>query len=140
MNGKCLCGEVQFSIKGTVPNFYQCHCSQCRRITGTSSNTATFISKANLDWLSGENIITRFSTATGFRSSFCSVCGSPVPNIIRGTDIYWVPAGSLDGEIDSRIVSHLFTHSKAPWDDICSAGRQYAEMPDIATLEQSLQR
>ena len=40
MKGACLCGKVRFEILGEVPNLYQCHCSECRKATGTSANAA----------------------------------------------------------------------------------------------------
>ena len=139
MKGKCLCGEVKFLIEGTLPNLYQCHCSLCRKATGTSSNTATFVIKNNFKWLSGEKNITKYSHSSGFRSNFCSVCGSPVPNIINDTEIYCVPAGLFDAHSNSKIAAHLYTGSKANWDTICSEGEKYDERPDIEVLYKSLQ-
>ena len=138
MNGKCLCGEVKFLIEGSLPNFYQCHCSLCRKATGTSSNTATFVNKNNLKWLSGKKNITKYSHSSGFRSNFCSVCGSPVPNIINNTEIYCVPAGLIDECNNSKIVAHLYTASKANWDNICKDGTKYDERPEIEALNKSL--
>ena len=40
MKGECLCGEVAFTIDGELPNFYQCHCSLCRKATGAAANAA----------------------------------------------------------------------------------------------------
>jgi hypothetical protein len=39
MKGECLCGDVEFEIKGDLPNLYQCHCSLCRKVTGSSAAT-----------------------------------------------------------------------------------------------------
>ena len=47
MIGKCLCGEVQFEILGDLPNLYQCHCSLCRKVSGSSSNSAMLIEAKN---------------------------------------------------------------------------------------------
>lgn len=140
MIGKCLCGEVQFLIEGKVPNYFQCHCSLCRQVTGTSSNTGTFIRKNNLKWLSGENSITKYSHDTGYRSHFCSICGSPSPNILKDAETYWVPAGLFENDDESVIAVHIYTRSKANWDTICGQGIQYSERPEIETLNKALQR
>lgn len=139
MIGKCLCGEIQFKITGTVPNLYQCHCSLCRKQSGTSSNAATLIHENNFSWLTGEDKISKYEMENGFTSHFCSVCGSPVPNRLRQTDKIWIPAGSLPGEIDSQIVVHIYTKSKASWEKILNKGKQYDEMPDFETLNNLLQ-
>ncbi|WP_454106561.1 GFA family protein [Marinobacter sp. MBR-105] len=34
MKGECLCGNVKFAIEEEIRNFYQCHCSLCRKATG----------------------------------------------------------------------------------------------------------
>ena len=140
MLGKCLCGVVQFRIEGKTQNFYQCHCSLCRKANGTSSSTATFVSKNYLHWLSGEQSITKYSNETGFRSHFCSICGSPVPNIIKNTELYWVPAGLLEDSEGCEIAAHIYTHSKASWDTISSQSVQYAERPEIEVLNKQLKR
>lgn len=140
MIGKCLCGKVQFEINGETPHLYQCHCSLCRKQSGSSANAATFIFERNFTWTNGEEIITSFVKDTGFRTDFCSNCGSPVPNRLRNTDKYWVPAGLLEGEGGQEIVAHLHTKSKACWDQLPLSGEQYEDMPDIETLNKSLQR
>ena len=134
MIGKCLCGAVQFKITGDVPNLYQCHCSLCRKQSGTASNGATLVHRNSFSWLSGEDKITRYKMEDGFTSHFCSICGCPVPNPLRETDKIWVPAGTLPGDIDSEIAVHIYTESKASWDEISNKGKQYDEMPDFETL------
>ncbi|MCH4813436.1 GFA family protein [Vreelandella neptunia] len=115
MKGECLCGEVAFEIEGELPNFYQCHCSLCRKATGSSANAATFVEWNNFRWLSGQSSIRSFQKPTGYRSDFCSACGSPVPNKLRNTDLIWVPAGLLDEATESQISVHLHLSSAATW-------------------------
>jgi hypothetical protein len=116
MNGKCLCGEVQFEIQGDLPNLYQCHCSLCRKATGSTANAATFVHQQDFRWLSGKGRITSFQKPTGYRSDFCSVCGSPVPNQLRGTELVWVPAGLLEKGFDAAVNVHLHLDSAAAWE------------------------
>lgn len=115
MNGECLCGEVSFQIDGDLPNLYQCHCSLCRKVTGSSANAATFVDSDNFRWVSGQDKISSFQKPTGYRSDFCSNCGSPVPNQLRGMELMWVPAGLLDGPLDSAVSVHLHLDSAANW-------------------------
>ncbi|MFD2176728.1 GFA family protein [Veronia pacifica] len=139
MNGKCLCGNVEFSIDGHLPHLYQCHCSLCRKLSGSSSDTATFLNKEQFSWLKGESMINSFKTETGYRSDFCSKCGSNVPHLMDNGKQFWIPAGLLDGTGKSQIAAHLFVESKASWDNICDYGKQYEEMPDIEILNKILQ-
>ena len=134
MRGKCLCGLVEFDVEGTLPRLYQCHCSLCRKQGGSSSNTATIVNAENFRWLSGQERITSWVKDTGYRSDFCSKCGSPVPNPLRSSPYYWVPVGLLDDGQQLEIAAHLFVGSKASWDVIASTGEQYETAPELSEL------
>lgn len=134
MIGKCLCGEVLFEIKGKLPNLYQCHCSLCRKATGSSANAATLINKNNLVWISGRDGVKSYEEAAGFRSNFCKQCGCPVPNVVKGADVYWIPAGLLDDDSGIKVVAHILTGSKAEWDTISDDVVQYKGMPAVEEL------
>ena len=96
-SGSCLCGEVTFEIEGDFDNFYLCHCSRCRKDTGSAHGANLFSSTAKLKWLSGVDKVTNFKLpSTQHNKSFCSICGSALPNIQLGGELLVVPAGSLD--------------------------------------------
>ncbi|KCZ27565.1 glutathione-dependent formaldehyde-activating enzyme family domain protein, partial [Acinetobacter baumannii 25977_9] len=38
--GSCLCNQVKFSITREIKTVYYCHCSLCRKQTGTGANAA----------------------------------------------------------------------------------------------------
>jgi hypothetical protein len=140
MIGKCLCGEVQFEIFGGIPNLYQCHCSLCRKVTGSSANAATFIDHENYEWLSGQENVRSYVKETGFRSDFCATCGCPVPNVLRSTDKYWIPAGLLEDSEGVEVTEHIYTNSKAQWDIIGGHCTEHEGMPSLSSLSKALQR
>jgi hypothetical protein len=129
MRGSCLCGKVKFEIEGELQAIYQCHCSLCRKEGGSSSNSSTIIDAAKIRWAGGQEYISSYVRQTGFRSDFCSSCGSPVPHPLRSTSYYWVPVGLLDGNIHCEVVAHLFVGSKALWDTIPANGLHFETMP-----------
>lgn len=139
MNGQCLCATVKFKVTGTLPNFYQCHCSLCRKLSGSASDTATFLAKEQFNWLNGEQSIKSYKTPTGYRSDFCINCGSTVPHLMQNQKQYWLPAGLLAQETHCIVAAHLFVDSKAGWDIIGDDGIQYADMPDMDILNKVLQ-
>jgi hypothetical protein len=106
MRGHCLCGKVDFEIDGSRFKLYQCHCSLCRRQSGSSSTAAAIVPAEKFRWLSGTEFISSWNKDTGFRSDFCSLCGSPVPNPLRGLPYVWVPAGLLENGGELEIVAH----------------------------------
>ncbi len=131
MRGQCLCGKIEFEIVGAFPKLYQCHCSLCRKQGGSASNTALMVSAENFRWVGGADRISSYVKETGFRSDFCSTCGSPVPNPLKKTAYIWVPAGSLDDSGQLEIGAHIFVGSKATWDIISARGLRHDTMPEL---------
>ncbi|BBI62572.1 hypothetical protein HSBAA_38780 [Vreelandella sulfidaeris] len=70
MKGECLCGEVAFEIEGELPNIYQCHCSLCRKATGSTANAATFVEEQNFRWLFGQSHIRSFKSQQAIEVTF----------------------------------------------------------------------
>lgn len=119
--GSCLCGAVHFKVEGAFEHFYLCHCSYCRKDTGSAHSANLFSSKAKLVWLSGQEHVRTFNLPqTRHTKCFCSVCGSALPYTSEKTLV--VPAGSLDTELSVNADANIFTASRADWDhDLASA-------------------
>jgi len=138
MQGSCLCGAIEFRVEDIYPKAYQCHCSLCRKQGGASSSLAIIVEARNFSWIAGREHISSYVRPTGFRSDFCARCGSPVPNPLRTTAYYWVPAGLLDDLETLETGAHLYTGSKALGNHSirCPAFRNGAEAVTIArTIE-----
>ena len=118
LKGSCLCGGISFEIAGPVAGIVRCHCSLCRKSSGTGSIATIVVRAEQLRWLSGEALIRRFERPSGYGTAFCSVCGSPAPDSDAARQAYTVPAGLLDGDPPLRVVEHIFVGSKAQWDAI----------------------
>lgn len=123
--GSCLCGEVAFEVEGDFENFYLCHCERCRKDSGSAHAANLFSSKAELKWLSGEEHVRVFDLK-GHIKSFCTHCGSALPNIQMDGDLLVVPAGSLDCDIPIRPDGHIFMANRANWD---------TQLENIATFD-----
>lgn len=124
IQGSCFCGTVRFEIQGELPDLYQCHCSLCRKVTGSSANAATTVPREAFHWTGGREVVRSFVRSTGYRNDFCSTCGSSVPNLDRSGDGVWVPVGLLDTPTAARVTKHVFVASKAEWDEIGGSAPQ----------------
>ena len=115
--GSCLCGIVQFEISGGFDAFFLCHCSRCRKNSGSAHGANLFASNATIAWQSGEaNIASYRVPDTRHERSFCRSCGSALPGVRMGGALLVVPAGSLDGPVDIRPTAHICCASRAEWD------------------------
>ena len=44
-SGTCLCGAVRFEISGSFERFYLCHCSRCRKGSGSAHAANLFFER-----------------------------------------------------------------------------------------------
>lgn len=133
MKGACLCGEVRFELSLERLGMFQCHCELCRKQAGTASSCGAVVDHQSFHWLSGQQSIGKWEKSSGFSSHFCTKCGSPVPNQFRGSGLYWVPVGLLDGS-NITTVANLFVCDKASWSNVDSAANSYQTKPSVETL------
>lgn len=138
MKGQCLCARVVFELDPPIPDMYQCHCSLCRQVSGAASNAAMIIPAAQFNWIAGQECITQFASDSGFKSHFCSHCGSPLPNLTRADKAYWIPVGLLLESAGIEVAAHLYVESKADWDQISTHSECFAEMPAAESLDRLL--
>ncbi|MBB3045907.1 hypothetical protein FHR99_000143 [Litorivivens lipolytica] len=115
--GSCLCGEVAFQVDCDFNGFYLCHCSRCRKDTGSAHGANLFAADAAFRWLKGQEYVTTFKLADTLHArSFCSKCGSALPLLNEDSQSVVVPAGSLDNDPGVQPTAHIFMGSKAAWD------------------------
>ena len=131
MHGHCLCGRIEFEVDGDRHKLYQCHCSLCRRQSGSLSNASFIVAAGDFRWLRGEALVSKWQKASGFRSYFCSTCGSPVPNPLGNSAYHWVPAGLLEENGELEVVAHFCLASKASWDRGPFHGSCHDDLPDL---------
>mgnify|MGYP000297749009 CR=1 FL=1 len=127
MKGQCVCGQISYEVAGPINNLYQCHCSICQKQTGSATQTGFFVNTEDFNWLSGKSLISNYSKESGYSVSFCSKCGSTVPNMFRTGEKYWVPAGAFDNLGGAEIQHHIFVANKAEWDEIGGEANQHEE-------------
>ncbi len=134
IKGGCLCGGVRFEIEADALGIYQCHCSECRKVTGSAADSSCLVPSDRFRWLSGSADIRSYVHGSGHRSDFCPNCGSPTPNEFKGKPYYWIPAGALENTSFPELKAHIYVGSKAEWDRLPEVGVRYAEVPPLDEL------
>lgn len=117
IQGTCVCRAVKYSIRPPFNVFQYCHCSRCRKSSGSAHAANLFLPAAQLSWEAGEQHVRRFELpdAKHWCHAFCDQCGSALPWLTRNGRAYIVPAGNLD--IDPGLAPQRNVHfaSRAPW-------------------------
>ncbi len=126
--GECNCGAVSFEITTDISDVIICHCSICRRATGSNGIAVIIVKNEDFKWVSGEELVTSWEKpGADWQMWFCRRCGSPVPGINDDSRMF-IPAGSIsDGGESLQVAHHIWVDSKATWDEIGDCGRIHLE-------------
>lgn len=120
LTGGCLCGAVQFELRGPLRDVINCHCIQCRRThghfaayTSVAPDRFTLREDRGLAWYRSSEIA---------RRGFCRICGS---------SLFWEPAdgsrisvaaGTLDAPTGLTTADDIFLADKGDYYDIAGRG------------------
>ncbi|MBW9259791.1 MAG: GFA family protein [Candidatus Thiodiazotropha sp. (ex. Lucinisca nassula)] len=129
VKGACGCGKVAYEIDGELYDATSCHCSTCRKSSGSSSTAFALFPQGKFSWISGEEKLTHYQSSEDMGNLFCSVCGSSVAGTYKG-EIGWVTLGSVDDNTSIKVEKHIFMGSKAPWETTPEQVLQYVEFPE----------
>ena len=95
-----------------------CHCSDCRRFSGSAFSVVGGIPTEDLQVLAGKDNIATYAKSEDTVLAFCRICGSslyaekPKKNLIN------LRLGTLDRAPSLTPQFHSFVGSKAAWDHI----------------------
>lgn len=128
IHGACNCGAVRYEVDADTRDVYVCHCSICRRFTGSAGIAVLVVDRAAFRWVSGQDGITHWrKPGSAWESWFCRTCGSAVPGTNTETTMF-IPAGSVSSsDAELRVAHHIYVASKAGWDVIGDTGQQHPE-------------
>ena len=129
IKGSCLCGAVSFELSSPPELMNICHCSICRKITGSAYGVYAHVKTQYFRWHSGKESVSEFASSPENHRTFCRHCGSSLPN---ADGVYvCIPAGSLDDDPTIAPAFQIFAASKAPWHELASSPNAYNEFePD----------
>lgn len=131
LNGRCYCGAVEYSVADEFVYAANCHCSNCRRATGSAFKPFAGIERDKLRVSMGEQNLMIFGDAQG-HNAHCKLCGSLLYSLVRGGAFVHVAMGTLVDDASIRPSKHIFVGSKASWHTIADDLPQYWELPPNA--------
>jgi hypothetical protein len=129
LRGRCGCKTVVFEVLGEFVAAYNCHCSNCRAMTGSAFLPWGEIARGKLEVTGGaESLITLGGPGTDHEVR-CREYKSLVYWSARGGEYVRVPYGTLVDEPRLKPTAHMFVGSKAGWYDILDDLPQHDEHP-----------
>lgn len=123
IRGSCLCGGVTFELAFVSGPFELCHCSRCRKVSGSAYMAAVGVRRENFRFVSGQDLVRTYEASVveappAYRVCFCSKCGCCVPDPDDTSEFFEIAAGLLDDDPRLRPDKHIFVEVKANWDEI----------------------
>ena len=106
--GKCLCGAVTFQAENVITDVHSCHCSMCRRWTG-SPMMAVGVGAVSFQ---GEEHITRYDSSAWAERGFCSRCGTNLFYRLKEADHYIMTTGAFDDATPFKLAGEIYIDEK----------------------------
>ena len=132
LTGSCLCGRVKIRIPDRFDRIGNCHCSECRKFSGSAFASAGAVDYDDFKILQGEEFIRYYPKTEDTDLGFCSECGSSLFSKKSHLQKYLVRLGILDDAPTQKPNFHIYVGSKAPWFEICDELAQFEETPPVA--------
>jgi hypothetical protein len=124
--GRCFCGTVAYTVPDEFLYAAYCHCSNCRRTTGSAFKPFAGIEREKLVLAKGHEHLMIFGEDDG-NDTHCQACGSLVYSVVRDGAYVHVAMGTLVDDPTIRPNRHIFVGSKAPWFTIADDLPQFDE-------------
>ncbi len=129
LSGECLCGSVQYRVADEFEYALNCHCSQCRRATGSAFKPLAGIERSKLTLAEGQDNLLIHGDEAAAHDVRCGRCGSLLYSVVREGAYIHVAMGTLTTEPGIRPSMHIFASSKAEWHHITDDLPQYPAFP-----------
>jgi len=139
IKGSCLCQAVSYQFRGPEYVFQYCHCSRCRKFTGSAHASNIIVHPEQFEWLSGEDQVGRFEhpQAKHFATCFCKKCGSSLPWLSQSGTAVIIPAGTLDEDPGIKPSQNIFWKDRVHWREAVEELPQYDEFQPRKVKNQS---
>jgi hypothetical protein len=124
LSGTCFCGAVRYSVADAFAYALNCHCSNCRRTTGSAFKPFAGIARDQLSLGTGHDDLMIHGGASA-HDAHCRRCGSLLYSVVRDGAYVHVAMGTLLDAPAIRPTAHIFVGSKAPWFEITDALPQF---------------
>ena len=106
LTGGCLCRRLTYRIR-TVRSACWCHCTMCRRASGSAALPWATVPRADFAFTSG--VPAAYASSAGVTRAFCGDCGSPILFDMAAEDAVDVTIGTLDDPDALTPTHHIWT-------------------------------
>lgn len=116
--GGCHCGAVRYRITAPPLMIYNCHCTNCQKITGSAFVVSAALPESAFEIIKGAAKTVEWVSDAGNKRIgwFCGDCGSRLAHgQIPSSGFLSLRAGTLDDTSWVEPVGDIWTKSAQPW-------------------------
>ncbi|MCP5358878.1 MAG: GFA family protein [Pseudomonadales bacterium] len=136
-DGSCLCGKVKYKLLGEPGAFGYCHCTSCRKASGSAHAANAPIDRSLFQIIQGKSHIREYESSLGKFRAFCTNCGSPLyAYLTEAPDVLRVRLGTIDTPFMGQPQAHTWVSDKAPWEPIEGKIPQFEKWAPKSVLHQ----
>lgn len=112
--GGCLCGAVRYTVTELPDHMHACHCSMCRRISGSATLSVAVPQSAIR--IEGEAHVVTYASSDWAGRSFCGRCGAGLwyrlHDSVAADSDYIISAGTLDDLSGLTLTKEIYVDRK----------------------------
>lgn len=135
--GGCLCGALRYEVRGEPLAVCACHCTDCRRRSGSAFGLTLFAAREQVALVRGQAAHHDYAGADGrrWRGACCGTCATRLwSESPRKPEVLFLAAGTLDDTAGLSPVAHVWTRSAQPWVAIPDGVLAFETQPEMDVL------
>jgi len=132
LEGGCQCGAVRYRLSAAPLMIYNCHCTNCQRVSGGAFATPVTILESGFAFFAGAPRTVEWESDAGNRRFgwFCGDCGSRIAHGAKPSNgILSLRSGTLDDRSWVHPVGDIWTRSAQAWVRLAGERLQFDQQP-----------
>jgi len=131
---RCSCDAVRCTIDHDIQTVVNCHCTDCRRMSGCAFSSIVVTPAVAVEIAQGVEILRAYALSPAVTKHFCSRCGTAVFNTntrLPGLQMFYL--GTIDGHEALAPSLNVYCRSKLAWVDRIAELESHAAVPGLET-------
>ena len=119
--GGCFCGAIRYEVNAEPQRIHNCHCDNCRKVTGSAFATNIFVAEDDVVITQGEPKSHSHTADSGSTlvKEFCANCGSHLFGHTTGRPgVKNIKVGSIDDASFVQPIANLYVKRALPFTQI----------------------
>ena len=129
-SASCSCGAVRCEIDHELETVVNCHCTDCRKMSGCAFSSMVVSPASATEVTQGRELLGSYALTEAATKYFCTRCGTPLFNLntrLPGMRMFYL--GAIDQHEKLTPSLNVFCRSKLGWVDRIPELESYADVP-----------